>query len=249
MSLENDVYVYYVGDSVEVICETEGGPNNTFHWYHNDTEILNNENDYVIETDSSLSELTISNIKLKNTGAYVCNVSNAAGHDSGSVELVVKPPEQTSTSMSLTTKPSSTSGPSASVLSTTDIEMPLPTITTTMPPTTVTVSMSVPTTSIVTNSTSVIVQSTNIYDGKVSAATAAAIIVPVVIAPAAIVAIVGGAIVVALLKKNGNKLVKDIASILYVKWPLFIRLQKTSNPRQKQRRRRKLRYTNIYPLA
>ena len=68
-----------VGDTVTLACTSMGGPNNTFQWQKNGTNIGN---------DSILELMTID---ASFGGDYSCIVSNAAGSDSAYTTLYVEP--------------------------------------------------------------------------------------------------------------------------------------------------------------
>ena len=69
-----------LGDSVTLHCTTNGGPNNTYEW-RQDGAILSNE------TGDTLNLYSISPA---NGGSYNCTVSNAAGIDSTSLDIIGK---------------------------------------------------------------------------------------------------------------------------------------------------------------
>ena len=62
-------------------CSAQGGPDNTYQWQRNGTD-LDNE---------TMETLTISRISATDGGEYTCVVSNAAGNDSASTLLNVSP--------------------------------------------------------------------------------------------------------------------------------------------------------------
>ena len=69
------------GDNVTLNCSTLGGPDNTYQWQRNGTD-LDNE---------TMQSITITHISALDGGKYTCVVSNAAGNDSASTVLNVFP--------------------------------------------------------------------------------------------------------------------------------------------------------------
>ena len=70
-------------DTVILECMTLGGPGNTFQWSFNGA---------VIENETSASaNLTLPNVTAENGGSYTCNVTNAAGSDTNSTYVFIRP--------------------------------------------------------------------------------------------------------------------------------------------------------------
>ena len=68
------------GESPMFNCSANGGPNNQFRWFKNDTEIFSSDSKYDIRNESNhLSILTIINIVGREQGTYKCIVNNSAG--------------------------------------------------------------------------------------------------------------------------------------------------------------------------
>ena len=80
------------GDEVVIICNAQGGPNNTYKWALNGEEIV--ESDVlnittVLYDTMSTSTLRISSVDAAtHKGNYTCTVSNTAGEDTTSIVLV-----------------------------------------------------------------------------------------------------------------------------------------------------------------
>ena len=66
-------------DSVNITCETQGGPGNTYQWLHN-TEVLSGETDKV---------LSLENVTISDEGHYTCNVTNQGGSDISSTAILI----------------------------------------------------------------------------------------------------------------------------------------------------------------
>jgi len=73
--------VFDRGDNVTLNCSAQGGPDNTYQWQQNGTD-LDNE---------TMQNLAITQISLADGGEYTCVVSNAAGSGSASTLLNVSP--------------------------------------------------------------------------------------------------------------------------------------------------------------
>ena len=73
--------VFSRGDNVTFNCLAQGGPDNTYQWQRNGTD-LDNE---------TMQTLTIYQISATDGGEYTCVVSNAAGNDSANILLNVSP--------------------------------------------------------------------------------------------------------------------------------------------------------------
>ena len=69
------------GDNVMFTCSARGGPDNTFQWLRNGTELVN-------ETSETFF---IPTIAFMDGDEYTCMVSNAAGNESVSTFLFVRP--------------------------------------------------------------------------------------------------------------------------------------------------------------
>ena len=74
---------------MEIICNAQGGPNNTYIWTYNGEEI--EESDLlnittIVSHTMSVSTLRISSVDAaKHKGNYTCSVSNMAGEDNSSI--------------------------------------------------------------------------------------------------------------------------------------------------------------------
>lgn len=62
-------------------CSSEGGPNNTYQWRFNDTDI----------DGATLPVLMLTNVTASSGGIYTCVASNVAGSDSASTFLYISP--------------------------------------------------------------------------------------------------------------------------------------------------------------
>ena len=69
------------GDNVTLTCSARGGPDNVFQWQKNGTD-LPGENQ---------TTLQLTDIDATDGGEYTCVVSNAAGNDSTSTTLYIRP--------------------------------------------------------------------------------------------------------------------------------------------------------------
>ena len=72
---------YGEGDNATLECSSDGGPNNTYQWQVNSSDI----------TGQTSPVLMIPNVEASNGGMYTCVVSNAAGSDDASTFLFVSP--------------------------------------------------------------------------------------------------------------------------------------------------------------
>ena len=63
------------------MCTSQGGPNNTYQWQANDTDI----------SGETMETLTLTNVNASTGGMYTCVVNNAAGSDSDSTFLFIAP--------------------------------------------------------------------------------------------------------------------------------------------------------------
>ena len=68
-------------DMAVLMCTSLGGPDNTYQWQTNDTDILGE----IVEN------LTLANVNASTGGMYTCVVTNAAGSDSDSTFLFIAP--------------------------------------------------------------------------------------------------------------------------------------------------------------
>ena len=76
------------GESPMFNCSANGGPNNQFQWFKNDTEIFSSDSKYEIKDEGNyLSILTINNIVGGEQGTYKCIVNNSAGDDMAMTRL------------------------------------------------------------------------------------------------------------------------------------------------------------------
>ena len=72
----------YRRDDVAILmCTSHGGPNNTYQWQANDTDILG----------ETLAMLTLADVDALTGGLYTCMVTNAAGNDSDTTFVFVAP--------------------------------------------------------------------------------------------------------------------------------------------------------------
>ena len=69
------------GDNVTFTCNAQGGPGNTFAWRHNMNAITPGGR-FIIESTSSSSMLTVTDVIGGDFGTYICQVSNLAGSGS-----------------------------------------------------------------------------------------------------------------------------------------------------------------------
>ena len=76
------------GESPMFNCSANGGPNNQFRWFKNDTEIFSSDSKYDIRDEGNhLSILIINNIVGGEQGVYKCIVNNSAGDDMAMTRL------------------------------------------------------------------------------------------------------------------------------------------------------------------
>ena len=79
-------------DEVNLTCTIEGGPQNQFVWYFNDTPVVSGINDLSISNTFFESVLRISSVNaVDHGGSYTCRASNAAGFDETSTMLFISP--------------------------------------------------------------------------------------------------------------------------------------------------------------
>ena len=81
VAVSPEMEIANVGGTVTFNCSALGGPNNTYQWRKNGSDLMD-------ETDATL---IVSNITAMNGGSYTCVVSNAAGNDSATAVLYVEP--------------------------------------------------------------------------------------------------------------------------------------------------------------
>ena len=72
---------YQQGEVAVLMCTGLGGPNNTYQWQANNTDILG----------ETMENLTLANVNASTGGMYTCVVTNAAGNDSDSTFLFIAP--------------------------------------------------------------------------------------------------------------------------------------------------------------
>ena len=70
-----------LGDTVTLICATSGGPDNMFQWQRKEKNIPGGQQ----------STLELNSVSATDGGVYTCVVSNAAGNDSISTTLYIRP--------------------------------------------------------------------------------------------------------------------------------------------------------------
>ena len=80
------------GEEVVIICNAQGGPNNTYRWTYNGEELIETDSlkiSTVLYDTMSSSTLTINSIDAAtHKGNYTCIVSNTAGEDTTSIEII-----------------------------------------------------------------------------------------------------------------------------------------------------------------
>ena len=69
------------GDNVTLTCSARGGPDNVFQWQKNGADLPGEDQ----------TTLQLTDIDATDGGEYTCVVSNAAGNDSTSVTLYIRP--------------------------------------------------------------------------------------------------------------------------------------------------------------
>ena len=79
VSITPDNATFIENDTVILQCITYGGPGNTFEWIFNET---------VIEITSNL---TLTGVMTEDGGSYTCNVTNAAGSDTYTTYVFIRP--------------------------------------------------------------------------------------------------------------------------------------------------------------
>ena len=89
ISAENQKYTSIVGANVILRCNIidKGIPQAVFSWKKNGNK-MNGE--YVILIDSSVMEITITNLTVENSGVYTCIAHGLLSYRSNSVELIVE---------------------------------------------------------------------------------------------------------------------------------------------------------------
>ena len=79
-------------DEVNLTCTIEGGPQNQFVWYLNNTLVVSGMNITVTSNSLFESTLTISSVRAPvHGGQYKCLASNAAGFDEADTMLLIGP--------------------------------------------------------------------------------------------------------------------------------------------------------------
>ena len=79
------------GEATTVTCQWTGQPEPTVTWYKDGEELVEADFDHIRIVDLAMGrELQIEDMKLSDTGNYVCNVSNAAGFDYQTTRLEVQ---------------------------------------------------------------------------------------------------------------------------------------------------------------
>ena len=81
ITLNIDLNVTSLDDTVMMMCIGSGGPNNTYEWIKDGT---------ILDGETS-DTLTLITVNASSGGSYTCTVSNAAGSDSASTTLYVAP--------------------------------------------------------------------------------------------------------------------------------------------------------------
>jgi hemicentin len=72
---------YSQGDNASLECTSEGGPNNTYQWLVNGSEL----------DEETSQTLILSNIAVNHGATYTCMVTNIAGNDSASTFVSIHP--------------------------------------------------------------------------------------------------------------------------------------------------------------
>ena len=75
VSITPDNATFIENDTVILQCITYGGPGNTFEWIFNE----------------NTSNLTLSGVMTEDGGSYTCNVTNAAGSDTYTTYVFIRP--------------------------------------------------------------------------------------------------------------------------------------------------------------
>ena len=79
------------GETTAVTCRWTGQPEPTVTWYKDGEKLVEADFDRIRIVDVTMGrELQIEDVKLSDTGNYVCNVSNAAGFDYQTTTLEVQ---------------------------------------------------------------------------------------------------------------------------------------------------------------
>ena len=85
---QNETFNY--SESARLDCSANGGPNNIFTWFLNDTVIESGSNNITIASTSFTSMLNISSVYApRHGGTYTCMASNAAGSANISTDVFV----------------------------------------------------------------------------------------------------------------------------------------------------------------
>ena len=72
---------HHRGDTANLICNSLGGPNNTYQWQANGTDI----------PEETMEMLNLPDVDASTGGIYTCVVANAAGNDADSTFLFIAP--------------------------------------------------------------------------------------------------------------------------------------------------------------
>ena len=72
---------YMLGEDVTLECNSDGGPNNTYQWQANGTDI----------EEQTSQTLVLTNVYALDGGLYTCVVSNEAGSDEASTFVFIFP--------------------------------------------------------------------------------------------------------------------------------------------------------------
>lgn len=76
----------YLGETAIFVCVAEAEPTPTFQWNFDGVSITDGDK-YDIDTTSTTSRLTVSDITAFDDGTYNCTVENTHGRDSASANL------------------------------------------------------------------------------------------------------------------------------------------------------------------
>lgn len=83
--------LYIRGSDVVLLCETQGGPENTIQWLNDERALTEEDGVEITDANNSISMLTVSNISAAEGGAYTCEVTNAAGTSNATTSIFVFP--------------------------------------------------------------------------------------------------------------------------------------------------------------
>ena len=76
----------FEGKKLFLACYLNSGKRPVFTWYHSDEPVKPSDNVVIVNSDES-SQLVIKEMRLADSGPYVCKVENAHGSDSRRVDL------------------------------------------------------------------------------------------------------------------------------------------------------------------